>query len=76
MGLKTDSMLGSAGQVKLALGEPTVGPAPVKLPTASTGGTTAGQALEGEALVVETFSRLFPDSFQHVMPVLNHKVSS
>ena len=29
---------------------------------------------EGETFVTETFMRLFPESFQHVMPVLNHKV--
>lgn len=31
--------------------------------------------MDAELLVGETFRRLFPDSFQHVMPIRNHQAS-
>lgn len=63
-----------AGKVKIALGDLAVKTKPDKLAASSASDPKAIQPWDGEAFVTETFSKLFPDSFQHVMPVLMHKV--
>lgn len=65
-----------AGKVKIALGDLALKSKTKsdKLTASSASDPEASQSWDGEAFMTETFSRLFPDSFQHVMPVLMHKV--